>query len=267
MLLRNVFAKTLRDLRWPTFWAALALFAIAGYFTLLYPTYSSTFNLQEIIDQLPPAMKAVIGGQFIDISSATGFLNIELFPMFLPAILGGYAIALGSGLTAAEESRGTIDVLLSYPIARWRLVTEKSVAVVISVALVAAGLWIGASVGAAASASELATDRVAAGLVHAWALALDFGALALLLAAWRGNRSAAVGVAVAVLVVMYFINALAPIIDALDSIRGASLFYWYTRGDPLKNGLAGTDVALLLVVAIVLFALSLVAFERRNLSA
>lgn len=29
MLRRNVFTKTLHDLRWPTFWAGLALFAIA----------------------------------------------------------------------------------------------------------------------------------------------------------------------------------------------------------------------------------------------
>lgn len=267
MLLRNVFGKTLRDLRWPTFWAALALFAIAGYFTLLYPTYKSTFNLQQVLDEMPPAMKALIGGEFIDISSVTGFLNIELFPLILPAVLAAYAITQGSGMTAAEESRGTIDVLLSYPVARWRVVLEKTAAVVISVIVVAAGLWFGAIAGAAASASPIEAANVAAGLVLATLLALDFGAFALLLAAATGNRGTAVGVSVAVLVVMYFINALAPIIQGLNSIKEWSLFWWYLESDPIRNGLAAGDALLLAVVAAVLLGASLAAFDRRNLSA
>ena len=32
MLLHNVFTKTFRDLRWPTFWVALGMGAMTGYF-------------------------------------------------------------------------------------------------------------------------------------------------------------------------------------------------------------------------------------------
>ena len=267
MLLRNVFTKTVRDLRWPTFWTGLALLVLAGYFTLLYPTYTKSFDLGQLIDQMPPAMKAIIGGQFIDVSTATGFLNIELFPLMLPAVLAGYAIALGSGLTAAEEGRGTIDVLLSYPVARWRFVLDKSVAVAISVAVAAAGLWVGAVGGAVSSSSALDGGRLAAGLVLATLLSLAFGAIALAIAAAIGNRGAAIGVSVALLVVMYFVNALAPIIQGLDSIKELSLFYWYLEGDPLRHGLVVTDALVLGTVALFFFAASLVAFERRNIAA
>jgi len=267
MLLRSVFGKTLRDLRWPTFWAALALFAIAGYFTLLYPTYSKTFDLQDLLDKMPPAMKALIGGQFIDVSTVNGFLNIELFPLILPAVLAGYAVAQGSGMTAGEESRGTIDILLSFPVSRRRLVLEKAAAVTISVALVAFGMWVGAVGGAVGSGSPIGAGDVAAGLLLATLLALDFGALALLIAAGSGARSAAIGVSVAVLVIMYFINALAPIITSLESIQRLSLFYWYLESDPLRQGLSGADAVVLAVVAIVLLGLSLIAFDRRDLAA
>jgi ABC-2 type transport system permease protein len=267
MLLRSVFRKTLRDLRWPTFWTSLALFAITGYFTLLFPTYSKVLNLQELLDKIPPAMKAVIGGQFIDVSSATGFLNIELFPLILPIVLGGYAIAQASGETAAEESRGTIDVLLSYPVARWRVVVEKTAAILISVAVAAACLWLGAVAGAAGSNSALEADKVAAALVMVVLLALDFGAIALAIASWTGNRSAAIGLPVAILVVMYFIHALAPIIDSLDAIKWMSLFYWYLESNPIKHGVAIGDSLVLAAVAAVFFAASLVLFERRDLAA
>lgn len=267
MLLRSVFGKTIRDLRWPTFWAGSAVFLLAFYFTYAFPTYSTAFNLQDLLDKIPPAMKALIGGQLMDVSTVNGFLNIELFPFMLPAILGGYAIAQGSGLTAGEESRGTIDVLLSYPVSRRSLVVQKSTAATIAVIVVATAVWLGAVIGAGASSSPVDAGDVAAGLVLATLLALDVGALALAIAGWRGNRSAAAGIAAAVLIVSYFINALAPLIDAIDSIKRVSIFYWYLEGDPLRHGLAVGDAVILAVVALVLFGAALVLFERRNLAA
>ena len=267
MLLRSVFTKTLRDLRWPTFWTALAMLIGGGYFTLLYPTYATQFKLTELLDQLPAAMKALIGAQLADVSSATGFLNIELFPIMLPAVLAGFAIAQGSGATAAEESRGTIDVVLSYPVARWLLVTQKAAAIVIAVVAVAAGLWVGAVLGAVASNSALDAGRVAEALVMAVLLALDFGAAALLLASRTGNRGLGIGVSVALLVVMYFVNALAPVIGGLDSIKQASLFFWYLESNPIRNGISIVDSLVLAAVATLLFLASLVAFERRDLAA
>src|SRR5512143_3928530 len=129
MLLRNVLAKTLRDLRWPTFWTGLGMAILSGYFMWIYPTFAKTMDLQGMLDKFPDALKALIGAQLIDVSTPTGFLNMELFPLMLPLVLGGFAIALASGATAGEEARGTIDVLLSEPVERWRVVTEKSFAI------------------------------------------------------------------------------------------------------------------------------------------
>lgn len=266
MWTRNVFTKTLGDLRWATFWVGLSLFLGGAFFTLLYPTYSSTIDIGKILESLPPAMKALIGGQLIDVSTATGFLNLELFPLMLPAVLGGYAIALGSGAIASEEGHGTIDVVLSYPVSRRLILVEKVLAIVVSCVVVAAALLVGTAAGALGSSSELATDRVAAGLVMATLFALDFGALGLLVATSTGNRATGAGIAAAVLVVMYFMNALAPIIAGLDSVKEISLFHWYLEGNPLRNGLIVGDSAVLAAVALVLFGMSVVAFERRDLT-
>lgn len=267
MLLRNVFTKTLRDLRWPTFWVALALAILAGYFTLLFPTYTKMFNLDEILGQMPAEMKALIGGTMINASTVNGFLNLELFPLMLPIVLGGFAAGLASGFTAGEESRGTIDMLLSYPVPRWRVLLDKWLALVLALVVIAVVMLAGIVLGAVASASELATDGVVAGLVMVTLLALDFAGIALLISSATGNRGAGIGISVAFLVVMYFIQALAPMIEVFNSVRKFSLFYWYLENDPLQHGLAVGDAVVLAVVAVLLFAASLVAFERRNLSA
>ncbi len=267
MLLRNVLAKTIRDLRWPTFWTGLGLGVLGGYFMWIYPTFTKTMDLQGMLDKFPPALKALIGGSIVDLSTPTGFLNMELFPLMLPLVLGGFAMAIASGATAGEESRGTIDVLLSEPVERWRVLTEKCVALVLATVAVAVALFIGLWLGGALVGSAIALDRVAAGLTMGTLLALAFGGIALALAAWSGNRAMAIGVTGAVLVATYFVNALAPLVDMLDRIQGISPFFYDLGNDPLRNGIDLGDSAILLAIAIVGFAVALVTFERRDLTA
>ena len=266
MLLRNVFTKTVRDLRWPTFWVALGMGGMTGYFAVLFPTYSKIIDLNSILDKMGPAAK-LLGASVGDASSLTGFLHIELFSMILPALIIAFAAGMASGFTAGEESRGTIDVLLSYPVSRRRVVLEKVAAVVLACVVAAAVVWVMAIAGAAASGSELPGDKLAAALVMLVLLGLDFGALALAISAYSGNRAAAIGVAVALMVVMYLIDALAAIVDSLNALRPLSLFRYYMGNDPLRNGIGLADVAVLLGVAAVLLVVSLVAFERRDLAA
>jgi ABC-2 type transport system permease protein len=266
MLLRNVFTKTVRDLRWPTFWVALGMGAMTGYFALLFPTYSKIIDLNSILDKMGPAAK-LLGASLGDASTLIGFLHIELFSMILPALMVAFAAGVASGFTAGEESRGTIDVLLSYPVSRRRLVLEKSLAVLLGCIVAAAIVWVFAMAGAAASASVLPGDKLAAALVMLVLLGLAFGAMALAISAFTGNRGAAIGVAVALMVVMYLVDALAAIVDGLGTVRPLSLFHYYMGNDPLRYGVNLGDAGILVAFTAVFLVISLIAFERRDLAA
>ncbi|MGA3030376.1 MAG: ABC transporter permease [Candidatus Limnocylindrales bacterium] len=266
MLLRNVFTKTIRDLRWPTFWVALGMGAMTGYFCLLFPTYAKIIDLNSILEKMGPAAK-LMGASLGDASTLIGFLHIELFSMILPALMVAFAAGMASGFTAGEESRGTIDVLLSYPVSRRRLVLEKSLAVVLGCIVAAVVVLVFALGGAALSASPLPADRLAAALVMVVLLGLAFGAIALAISAATGNRAASIGIAVALMVAMYLVDALANIVDSLGAVRPISLFRYYMGNDPLRNGISLADAGVLAAVAIVFLALSVVLFERRDLAA
>jgi ABC-2 type transport system permease protein len=267
MLLRNVFTKTLRDLRWPTFWTSLSLALGGGYFTLLYPTYVKAFPLDQMMKSMPESMRALIGGADMDLSTATGFLNIELFPLILPAVLAGFAITLASGFTAGEESRGTIDVLLSFPVARWRLVLDKSAALALSLTVIAILMLTGIQIGAMSSNSPVDLDKVAAGLIMATVLSFGFGMIAMSIAAWTGNRGAAAGIPIGLMVAMYLVQSLSGQIESLRSINWLSLFHYYAADNPLKHGLNLPDTAVLAAIAVGFLVLGLFLFERRDLAA
>jgi ABC-2 type transport system permease protein len=266
MLLRNVFTKTVRDLRWPTFWVSLGCGTMTAYFAILFPTYSKLFDMNALLEKMGPAVK-LLGASMGDASSLIGFLHIELFSMILPAAIVAFAAGMASGFTAGEESRGTIDLLLSYPISRRRVVLEKWLAVALGCVVIVVVLWVLALVGAAISASELPPDRLAAALVMLVLLGLAFGDIALTISAFTGNRGTAIGVTVALLVAMYLVDALASIVDGLGAIRPLSLFRYYMDGDPLRYGLNPGDAAVLAAVAAFFLVLAVIAFERRDLAA
>jgi ABC-2 type transport system permease protein len=266
MLLRNVFTKTVRDLRWPTFWVALSLALGGAYFTALFKTYTQAFDLNALMQKMPEGMRALVGGSDFDVSNATGFLNVELFPLIMPALLAAFAITLCSGFTAGEESRGTIDVLLSYPIARWRMVIEKLAALIVATAIVSVVMLVGIQVGSLIGDAPVELDKVAAGLFLATVLAFSFGTISLAIAAWTGNRSAAAGVPIGLMVVMYLVQSLSPQVESLRAINWLSLFHYYLGHSPLKHGLDLGDTAVLVAVAAVFLAISLIAFDRRDLA-
>jgi len=266
MLLRSVFTKTIRDLRWPTFWVAIGMGGMTGYFALLFPTYSKLFDLNDMLAKMGPAAK-MLGASVGDASTLVGFLHIELFSMILPALMVTYAAGMASGFTAGEESRGTIDVLLSYPISRRRLVLEKSLAVLIGCIVAALAVLALGLAGAAASATALPWDKMAAALAMLVLLGLAFAAIALSFSAATGNRAGSIGLAVGLMVVMYLVDALASIVDGLGVIRPLSLFRYYMGGDPLRNGLSSSDAGVLIAVTVAFVGIALVVFERRDLAA
>ena len=66
--------------------------------------------------------------------------------------------------------------------------------------------------------------------------------------------------------VAYFLNALAPLVESLESSRMLSPFYYYIGADPLTNGLNPGHVAVLIGLTAVLLAVALFTFNRRDLA-
>jgi ABC-2 type transport system permease protein len=68
------------------------------------------------------------------------------------------------------------------------------------------------------------------------------------------------------MVVMYLVQSLSPQVESLRAINWLSLFHYYLGHSPLKHGLDLGDTAVLVAVAAVFLAISLIAFDRRDLA-
>jgi ABC-2 type transport system permease protein len=124
---------------------------------------------------------------------------------------------------------------------------------------------VGLLLGVALAGGGISLAHMAAFAVHLAFFGLAIGAVALAIGAGTGRRALAGGVAAGVGVLGWLINGFAPLVGALDWLKYLSPFYYYAGHDPLTQGIDVGDLAVLGAAAIVLTALAMVAFERRDL--
>jgi ABC-2 type transport system permease protein len=209
---------------------------------------------------------------FGDMSMATfeGYMATSVFN-FLSILICVYALANGTGTLAGEEDSGTLELLAVLPIPRWQRVLAKAVAMALAalIILTLTGLVI---VAVFMAIRDQITTVVTAGDLFAmvlshWPLALVFMMLSLFLGAFLPNRRVAVAVAAVALTVAFFGANLAGMVESLEAIRPLSPFYYFdASATALSEGQSPRNLFSLLSMAAVFLLLSILSFDRRDLT-
>jgi ABC-2 type transport system permease protein len=263
-MLDNVLLKGLRDRRVSLAWWAVGLLLFILMQIAFYPSMKDNQGIRDYMESAPEAVVAFTGTT--DISSPVGYLNSQFFFLMFPILLTILAIGIGSDALAGEEGRGTLDLLLSAPLTRTRVLLEKYAMLVLAVALEALALYAVTALSALAVGMDLDFFKLAQATFSLLLLALGFGALALLLGAATGSKGLAIGITAALGLGAYVLNSLALVVEGLKPWRRLSPVYYYGGNDPLANGLKGSHVLVLLAFIAVLLAGSVLLFRRRDLS-
>ncbi|MGZ4595606.1 MAG: ABC transporter permease [Actinomycetes bacterium] len=264
MLLHNVFTKTLRDHRHGILGWGLGLWLMSAFEIAVYPSVRDQGErMQALVESYPAAVKAFFGLS-ADFTRGSGFLEAELFSLMVPLVTVAVGVGFGAGATAGEEERGTLDLLLSMPVSRRRVVLEKALAILVAITAVGAGLAVTLVVGSAWLDMGVPVGRVLTGCLSAVLLGAAFGAIALAVAAATGRRGLAAGVAVALALAAYLLHALSPLVAGLRPWRRLSPFTWYAGDGPLTHGLQADHALALVALAVAGALVGAVAFDRHD---
>jgi ABC-2 type transport system permease protein len=265
-VLRNIVLKTLRDRRRSLLFWGLGLVALGAMMIAFYPVIREATFISEYLESFPEEFMALFAGEITDYASPEGYLNGELFFLMYPLLMIVFAIGFGSGAIAGEEEHRTLDLLLSNPLNRWRLILEKFTAMVICTLLLTIIFWGTLAIGGAIIDMGLNLSRLAAVCFSGFLLAIAYGSVSLAVGCARGKRGVSIGVAGALGVYGYMLNALAPLIDWLEPFRVASPFYYYIEANPLSKGLDPVHAAVLIGLAVLFLGIAIFTFERRDLA-
>ena len=259
----TIFAYALGRFRGQILGWGLALFLLA---MMSVARYDVMRENQEMIQQMLKGSMGRVIEAFGDTSRMTtpgGFLSLALFS-YLPLILGVFAVVAGSGLLAADEENGTLDLVLAHPVSRTALFLGRLSAFAVATLAILALCWLGFVVAMNWSALDVGWWAMARPFVSLLAVLLFFGGLALLLSMTLPSRRLAAMSAGMVLVASFFLTTLARLDKSLETVARLSPLRYYQSGEAVE-GLNRAWLMALLGAAGLLAALAWWCFERRDI--
>ncbi len=241
---------------------ALAAFAMAAMVAALYSSMGAAYD--DLFENMPAAVVGMLGSA--DLSTAEGFLQVELFSIVAPGLAIAAGVVMAAGALAGAEQSGRLAMITTSPLRRNQVVTASIAATAVAVTAVAVALLAGILAGSAVGGLDVAIARVVAACFSLTVLGLVVGLIALAAGAITGRRSAALGSSTAVAVASYAIDAFFPLSSTLEPFSKLSLWYPFAHNQPLVNGLDPSHVAVLAAIGIIAAAVAYWGFERRDLA-
>jgi ABC-2 type transport system permease protein len=230
----------------------------------LYPAFKDSTDLDSLTSSSPGV--AALFGISGSLTSSTGWLSANVYANFFPLIVLLLTIGYGAACLAGQEKDGHLELVLSLPFSRRRVVVQKVSALLVQASVLCLVTFLAVLAGDWFELTFSAT-RVATATLGVLLLGLDFGLLTLAIGAATGNRPLAIGVASAVAATSYLVSSMAPVVSWLDPVKYVSLFYWAVGDNQLEDGLSLGAFAVLLGVGSVLAVVATRLFEAHDLAA
>ncbi len=264
--LGSIYGKTLRDSRLAFIIAAGLLgglsLAMGAAITSVFPTPESRLEIDQLIGGMPPQMVDFFGKP-VGLGTFGGYLTWKYGLVFV-LLTSLWSILALSGTLAGEAGRGSLDIIATAPFGKRRIALEKLAAhltgLIVALAFMALMLTVTSNAfGNAELGDPLPLSATIGYVLWLGFIALFFGGLALALGPILG-RAGSAGVAAIALAVAWSVNGL-----HLDPLTALSPFGWTANHVPLAGEYDWAGLALVGVAAVVLLAIGIEVFARRDL--
>jgi hypothetical protein len=266
--MRGLLLKILYEVWLPTLLFGLGLFVIKALLTHVLPQVMQ--GMGEMFEQFPLAktfLNALLGTEVGDAITAR---TMQAFLWVHPAVLAlmwGHDITHCTRMPAGEIDRGTIDVLLSWPISRRKIYVCESIVWLASGVLLICLAYLGHRSTVSTMPENMRPDWTRAVMVMAnlFCVYLAVGGVVLLVSALSDRRGRAVAVAFALVLASFLLNFLAQFWWVAKKIAFLSVMQYYQPAKTLTSGeFPVHDVVVLLIIAALSWFLGCEIFARRN---
>ena len=176
-------------------------------------------------------------------------------------LLAGYAVVQVSRWSA-QDQEGRVEMLLSAPISRTRVVIERALEFGVASLLIVIAGYVGVASSVPSSGLNLDAGHVFTASALLWPFALAFGGLGVAVAS-RWPRIAVPFLA-AFAVVEYILGDLGPLFKMPDWLQNLSVFHLY--GNPLVGNQSWTPAISMALVFVAGFGAALVLMRQRDVS-
>ena len=261
----NIFVRELKaNLKSLLIWSGIVIvFVTLG--MAKFSAYESSPDMLLLLNDLPPALLSTFDMQAFNLTTITGFFGV-MFTFF--ALLLSIAAAMwGSDIISKEERDRTVEFSLTLPVTRSRLVTAKTLAVLVNCVGLLLITW-GTSL---VRTTQYHPDSIfynflALCMLAIFIMQLTFLAIGIFLGCAMKQYKRASSVAVSLLLGAYFLSILSDLNENLNFLRYLTPFKYFDAGIMLRE--SRIDISFVwLSVAIILVSMggAYLTYARRDL--
>ncbi|MCL5282518.1 MAG: hypothetical protein M1376_21735 [Planctomycetes bacterium] len=223
-------------------------------------------TMLAFIDMLPSIVKSALGGEMLRLGNTAGLIAIGYNHPFVLFLYMLFAVGTPTGLLAGEVQRGTMELILSRSVTKTQVYLCAGILTLAGMFALDLVMFLGtvAAVHIFTFKDRVPLDVFFRIAINGGLLASTFGAFALLCAGTFGRLYAAVSVAVAFLVVNYFVAILSNWWPRMAFLQPVTLFYLIDSsnlwaGWPLRN------MGILTGILLAAVAVGAIIWHRRDL--
>lgn len=243
-------------------WTASIGFLIAICIFLFPEMKEQMDSVNEMFSSMG-SFTAAFGMDRLNFGTLIGFYSVECGNILG---LGGafYASLLAAGILSKEEKDKTAEFLLTHPVSRKRVLTEKLIAVFIQISAMNIIIY-ALSVGCiTAIGEEIPWKEISLFHLAFYVLQLELAGICFGISAFLRKGSAGVGLGIAVM--MYFLNLVANIADVAEFLKYITPFGYCEGADIVSSGsLDSTLVCIGAVIGIGGIIIGYLKYTRKDI--
>jgi len=263
-MFRNVFTKTLYNLRWQLLGWTLGVAFVAFITTAFFNSFNQE-GIDNIVNSIPDSLKSIVG-DVSDFKNIPGYIGQEVFGPNVVILTIAMAVIVFVGISASEEDSRRLQSLLSLPVTRSSVYFQKWLAVLFLIAIVCAGIVAGVYAALPIIDKTVDFQRMMQSALECWLMNVAYGMVAYSVAMATGRKGLTIALASGYAALSFIISSLAPAVDKLHFVDKFSIFHYYNHPLTMQHGLDMKHVVVLVAVIIILTLIGWLGFTRRDIT-
>lgn len=221
-------------------------------------------SANEMMENLPAAMKAVFGIGDLDLALASGYYIV--FLMYFVLLCGIHAIMQGSVVLSKEERDKTADFLLVKPVKRTQVLTSKIIASLISMVILNATTWITSIlIVDVYNNGPSINDLIAKLMIGLFITQLVFFSIGLLIGVLVRTTKKATGISTGFLLSTFILSAAIDMYDKLDFLKYLTPFKYFDGKKIYLEGFSGFYIVLSVIIVVISVGSSYVIYKNKDI--
>lgn len=263
--MQSLFTKTLYDKRWFTLGWSMAFAFMSFLVVIFYPSFSNSFQFDQLASQLPPALQGLIGDS-ASFKTLPGYIADQLFNIRIPLFMLIMAIVLGLGLSISDEESGRMRTILTTPTSRNKVVLSKLAAAICIVGAVSLSTVIALYIGIFLIHEAQPHTLVWQLFGLSWLFGATAVSIVLGVGMASGERAPTTGLSLLLTIGSFILATFGMAVNWLEPYEKFSLLYYY-NATGLSNGTFRlSDLLVLVIVGALVTSLAIVRFRRRDIN-